>query len=299
MMEAAGEQLSPEERAIARTVLFASLFDYPLTLAELRQTLIASAQTPTQIIATVGRSERLRTLVEWRNGFFFPRGRDDLIDTRRQRERLSRDFIARHARYLRIASAMPYVRCVALSGSVAHLNMDGDGDLDLFVVTRGPHAWSVTVALVLLAKAMRCRRVVCANFVMADSRLHIDEPDLFSASQLLHLRPVYGHDTYRLVLAANPFIYQFYPNAHVPCLARPHQIPGPSKLKQGFESVCRVPAAIIETACRWAYGTYLRSRAADWQSPEQVRLEADRLKLHTKSHRGSVMDRFARTTVAL
>jgi len=38
--------LSGDELAIARSVIYASLFDYPLTLAQLRQTLIESVQTP-------------------------------------------------------------------------------------------------------------------------------------------------------------------------------------------------------------------------------------------------------------
>jgi len=32
--------------------------------------------------------------------------------------------------------------------------------------------------------------------------------------------------------------------------------------------------------------------AASWRSPEQVRLEDDCLKLHTQSHRQSILDRF-------
>ena len=44
--------LDGAERAIAESVLYASLFDYPLTLAELRQTLVESAQTPSEILTT-------------------------------------------------------------------------------------------------------------------------------------------------------------------------------------------------------------------------------------------------------
>ncbi len=292
-------RLSPEECAIARSVLFASLFDYPLTLAELRQTLIESAQTPTQIVTTIRRSDALRSVIDWQDGFFFPRGRRDLIEIRRVRKRQSLAFLKRHDRFLRLAGAVPYVRFVALSGSVAHLNLDGDGDLDLFVITRGQHAWSVTVALVLLAKLTRRRRVVCANYVMADTRLQVDEEDLFSASQLLHLRPIYGHDTYQALLAANTFIYRHYPNAYVPRVPAAAAVTRrPSRLKRVVEYLCASPAWLLETVCRVAYRTYLRSRSAAWQSPQQVRLDADRLKLHTRSHRQSVLDRFARTTAA-
>ena len=88
----ATESMSAEELAIARSVLYASLFDYPLTLAQLRQTLIESAQTPSEIQALYARSEALRATIEHRQGFFFPRDRRDLVAERRRREARSQDF---------------------------------------------------------------------------------------------------------------------------------------------------------------------------------------------------------------
>lgn len=52
----APSSMPTEELAIARSVLFASLFDYPLTLAQLRQTLIESSLTPTEIELAYRRS---------------------------------------------------------------------------------------------------------------------------------------------------------------------------------------------------------------------------------------------------
>ena len=72
-------ELSAGEAAIARSVLYASLFDYPLTLAQLRQTLVESTQTPTEIRSAYEHSAALRTVIDSRDGFFFPRGRPDLI----------------------------------------------------------------------------------------------------------------------------------------------------------------------------------------------------------------------------
>ena len=285
--------MTPEERAIAESVLFASLFDYPLTLAELRRTLIGSLQTPTRILARHAASERLQAIVGTRDGFFFPRARPELVDVRRTRERYSRALLRRHRRFLQLAAAMPYVRLVALSGSAAHLNVEDGGDLDLFVVTRGAHAWSVTVGLILLAKALRCRRVICANYVMADTRLEADDCDLFTASQLLHLKPLSGPQAHHALLAANPFVFDFYPNASI-------AIPPPDtprvrlahRVKRAVEAVCAVPAWALEGCCRVAYGGYLRAQATEWASPDQVRLERDRLKLHTRSHRRRVLDTF-------
>jgi hypothetical protein len=206
---------------------------------------------------------------------------------------------------------------VALSGSIAHLNLEGDGDLDLFIVTRGRRVWSVTVAILILAKLMRQRRIVCANFVMADSQLTLEQQDLFTANQVIHLKPIVGGDVFPELLAANPFVARFYPNFQPaapstkhqapststgtstwhPALSTQHPAPGGTilRLKSSIEAVFRAPSLLVELACRYAYGSYLRGRAGSWRSPEQVRLQADCLKLHTRSHRRSILERFDRT----
>ena len=288
--------LAAPELAIARSVVYASLFDYPLTLAQLRQTLIESAQTPSQILATYDRSDELQDLVDYRDGFFFPRGRYDLVGERRRREARSRQFLARYRPLLAIICGLPYVRMVALSGSIAHLNLDGSGDLDLFIVTRGRHVWSITVAVVLLAKLLRKRRLLCANFVIADDRLALEQQDLFTASQIIHLKPLVGSDVYQRILADNPFVKRFYPNFHESS-AGSLGFRGRRVLKAvrgAAEWLLTWPSAAVERICCFAYRRYLLRRASSWQSPEQVRLEADCLKLHTQSHRRSVLERFDR-----
>lgn len=285
-----------DERAIARSVLYAALFEYPLTLAQLRQTLIESSHTATEILAIYSHSPGLQTAIEWRDGYFFPRGRDVWIAERRKREAASRAFIHRHRPLLGLITALPYVRMVALSGSIAHLNLDGDGDLDLFIVTRGEHVWSVTVAVIVLAKLLGRRRTLCANFVMSDTALALAPQDLFTASQVIHLKPIVGDNLFRQLLAANPFIARFYPNFHaVPTFTvRLGRIGRLARLKRAIEVLGAGPAAAAEALCRRLYRGYLTRRAATWQSPQQVRLERNCLKLHTRSHRDAVLTRFDR-----
>ena len=49
----------------------------------------------------------------------------------------------------------------------------------------------------------------------------LDQQDLFSASQIIHLKPLVGEDTFRRFVAANPFVSRFYPNFRVSPVARP------------------------------------------------------------------------------
>jgi hypothetical protein len=239
-------------------------------------------------------SESLPLVVEYRHGLFFPAGRTDLVAERHRREALSRAFLDRHRRLLRVFCAVPYTRMVALSGSIAHMNLEGTGDLDLFIVTRGAHVWSVTVAVLLLAKLFGRRDVTCANFVVADSHLELEQQDLFTANQTIHLKPLVGGGLLREFVAANPFVGEIYPNF------RPSDEPAfgfrqPAavvKAKAAVEWALHLPSAGVEALCRSAYGWHLRRRAPSWRSPGQVRLERDCLKLHTRSHRHSILERF-------
>jgi len=287
--------MTSRELAIARTVVYAGLFDYPLTLEQLHHSLIESEQTPSEILAVFDGSARLQAIIEYRDGFFFPAGRADLIAERRRREARGRRFLQQHARILRLICAVPFTRLVALSGSIAHLNFEPAGDLDLFVVTRGRRVWTVMLTVLILAKLLRQRRVVCANFVVADSHLSLEQQDLFTANQVLHLKPLIGESVYGAFLAANPFVSRWYPNSVQ--RPRPAAIADePSRALRAVKTVLEVllwlPSPLIEMGCRRLYAWHLRRRAASWQSPEQVRLQSDYLKLHTQSHRHSVLVRF-------
>jgi len=281
--------MNPQELAIARSVVYASLFDYPLTVDELHRTLVECEMTPKQILATFVHSAALSQVIEHRDGFFFPAGRADLVAERRRREARSRAFLDRHARLLRWICAIPFTRLVALSGSLAHLNLEPDGDLDLFIVTRGAHVWTVTLAVLLLTKALGRRRVICANFILADTHLALDQQDLFTANQVIHLEPLIGADALDEFVAANPFVARIYPNATP---RRRAAADPPSRIKRVIEAVVGVGSPAVEAACRTLYGWYLRRRSRSWRSPEQVRLRSDYLKLHTRSHRRSILARF-------
>jgi hypothetical protein len=287
--------MTSRELAIARSVIYSSLFDYPVTLAELHRSLMESDQTAAEILAVYDGSAPLQHIIEYRDGFFVPAGRGDLIAERRRREARSRDFLRAHARVLRMVCALPFTRLVALSGSVAHLNLEADGDLDLFIVTRGPAVWTVTVAALLVARLLHRRRSLCANFIVADTRLQFEQQDVFTANQVIHLRPLIGAELWGAILASNPFVARLHPNAtagpaaDVPVLI---QLGPLAAVKRGLELAFTLPLPIVERVCRRLYAWHLRRRAASWRSPDQVLLGSDCLKLHTRSHRQSVLDRF-------
>src|SRR5262249_9029963 len=94
---------------------------------------------------------------------------------------------------------------------------------------------------------------------------------------------------------ANPFVGRFYPTRRPPTPAFAidrNELGFLEWIKRALEIVLAIPSPAIESACRRAYTWHLRRKSVAWQSPEQVSLQADYLKLHTRSHRHSVLERF-------
>jgi hypothetical protein len=282
------------ELAVAKTVIYASLFDYPLTLHQVQETLIGVTLTSEQVLTVYESSPRLQSIVCHRDGFFFPSGRDELIAERLRRECRSREFLERHRPLLRLLCMVPFTRMIALSGSVAHLNLESGGDLDVFIITRGRTVWMVTVAVLVLTRILGVRRTICANLIMSDERLAVDQQDLFTANQVVHLKPILDEHVLDGFRAANPFVQRYYPNWRrqsdagfiVPLGA---VLP---KIKRASEVLLAGAVSVLEWFCRQSYARHLRRRSRTWQSPDQVQLRPDYLKLHSSSHRRSVLERF-------
>lgn len=283
-----------QELAVLRTVVYASLFDYPLTAGELCEGLIETTATEDAVRAWFTSSARLRAAIEESEAYYFPRGRGDLVLTRRRREAASRRLLNAHGPALRFIASLPFVRMVALSGSLAHLNAARGADVDLFVITAASRVWSVTTTALVAARLLGWRRHLCLNYVISERRLSVAPEDLFTANQIVHLRPLVGANAYKRFLRANPFVARLYPNF----TPRGEWPLVPFGRRQRWKPIVErvldwlAIAPIYEHACRVAYSWYLRRQAPRWRSRDQVRLDQECLKLHTTSHRAEVIARF-------
>ena len=278
-----------QELAVLRSITYAALFDYPLTLAQLHESLIEVRADADAVASWWRHSELLQATVDHREGLYFPCGRADLIRTRARREMLSRDLLERDRRILAFVGSMPFVRMVALSGSLAHLNAETTADLDLFVITAPHRVWSVTVALLVIARLFGWRRRLCLNYVISEHALAVEPQDLFSANQIIHLRPLTGGDLFSRFVDANAFVRNAYPNFVAPPPVADRQ----AVLRRTIERVLSIGIApLMERAARALYGWHLGRRAPTWQSRDQVRLEPECLKLHTSSHRAAALERY-------
>ena len=275
------------ELAVLQSVVYASLFDYPLTLDQLHESLIGVRADREAIVAWWRTSDLLQATIEYRDGWFFPAGRSDLIATRARRERVSRDLLDRDRRMLSVISRIPFVRMVALSGSLAHLNAEGSADLDLFMITAPHRVWSVTLAVLVLSRVMGWRKHICLNYVISENTMKIVPEDLFTANQIVHLQPVFGARVFDRFVTTNGFVRTHYPNFELSTRTTPE-----ARVTMIERVMSLGLAPLAERIARAVYGRHLARKAATWQSRDEVRLHAECLKLHTSSHKALTLKRF-------
>lgn len=288
-------QHSALEQSFLQSVLYAALFHYPLSSAQLCEALIGETADESALAACFSQSPMLQAAIEQADGYYFPRGRRDLLSTRMRREAASRSLLARLHGLQLLVQHMPFVRMVALSGSLAHLNADDEADLDLFVIVAPGRVWSVTLTTLLAARLLGWRRSLCLNYVVSERALMVGPADLFSANQIIHLMPITGIEAYHRFLEANRFVERFYPNFRPRRLvvSRSAGLRLWRAVRRAIEVALDVSVApVYEGVCRLVYRRHLRRQAHTWRSRDQVRLERECLKLHTRSHRREIMEQF-------
>lgn len=232
--------------SILATVAYYDILDVPLTLFEVHKFLINPARLtkmPVHEPITLGQvgdeiQDLLKPeLIESRNGFYFLPGRQRLYDLRIDREKIA---AAKWKKLLGLAKwfqAVPYLRGMFASGSMALGNTDHDSDFDVLTVAADGRLYTCRMILSLFASLLKARRKrfdsvapdkFCFNHYITDASLAIRHESLFNAQTYIHLKPVLIsgellENFYASNLWLNKYVYNFRPsNAFVHRSVKPN-----------------------------------------------------------------------------
>jgi glycosyltransferase involved in cell wall biosynthesis len=276
------------DRAIVRTVTYAGLFQAPLTVERLHRTLM-DVRLDLESLRRRLEAPALRDAVALTDGLVHPRGREEWVELRRQRQQRTRELIERHRFGLQGLARFPFVRLVALSGACAHDNA-ADDDVDVFLIVKRDRAWCVCLSLMVLSKLLGWRRSFCLNYIVDEQAVQIPETDLFTASEIVGMKPLAGRSAYRRLVGANAWIAARFPNFYAGHVADSQDVPEvrpPAWLERILELG---PGQLLEALSNRILGAYLRART---RGRPGVSLSPHRLKLHALDHGPRLIAAFA------
>ncbi|HZM23067.1 MAG TPA: hypothetical protein VFC02_15060, partial [Anaerolineales bacterium] len=181
-------------QAILQTVAYSDIFDYPLTAREIHRYLTSLYASLEDVVRAV-EEEGVVTRV---GDYFTLPGREEIVRIRMQREIHSRELLPRAFRYGHILGALPYIRMVALTGSLAVMNVSKNEDFDYMLVTAPGRLWTARAFALVLNRFTRLRGyTLCPNLIVSETTLEWPIQDLYSARELYQMIPIAGMEMYR------------------------------------------------------------------------------------------------------
>ena len=109
--------------------------------------------------------------------------------------------------------ALPFIRMVALTGSLAVMNSAKVSDFDYMLVTTPNRVWTARAFALLLNRFTRLfGHTLCPNLIVSENALTWSTHDLYSARELCQMIPITGMDVYRKLMRANKWTKHFLPN---------------------------------------------------------------------------------------
>jgi hypothetical protein len=225
------------ERAILETLAYSDVFEYPLCLDELHRYLpiCAEIEQMPQVL------DSLDELIGKQGDFYFLTGREKIIETRKQREAYSQKLMKHALQYGRVLGSLPFIRMVALTGSLAVMNSSGDADFDYMLVAAPNRVWTARAFALLLNRFTRLfGHTLCPNLIISENALAWQVHDLYSARELCQMIPITGMDVYRKLMKANEWVKDFLPNVFLGCDGLPlHPREQAPALQSFFELLLR------------------------------------------------------------
>lgn len=200
--------------AILKTIKYADIFSYPLTHTEIYRYLVATPATIQQVQTALIDLQK-QGHISIVNGYVCLSGHEAHIQTRQKRAIKSAQLWQSAYRYARRFHRLPFVRMVAVTGSLAMNNVDERADIDYLIVTRVGRLWLCRLLIILLVKwaSWRDHITLCPNFIVSENALKFAPQNLFVARELAQMIPLTGIDVYQRICELNTWTTQFLPNA--------------------------------------------------------------------------------------
>lgn len=205
--------LSAHANSVLLTIMYFDVFRHPLTLDELfrycqwescRLSDVAAAIEELQLAGIIGNHD----------GFYFIAGSQQHVSLRRERNKRALVYSGKAEKWSRFISGFPFVRSVCISGSLSKGTMDKNGDIDYFIITEPGRLWVARTFLILFKKLflLNSKRYFCVNYFVDTQHLSIPDRNLFTATELVFVKPMRDTQAFPKFLDENKWARIFYPN---------------------------------------------------------------------------------------
>ena len=199
-------------RAILEAIIYGDIFDYPLKAAEIHRYLTIPASP--DIILQILDEHAASGLLEHADGFYALQDRSGIIRLRQSRQIVAQRKWNTAHRFIPWLASTPYVRMIAVTGTLAVNNVQESDDIDLLIVTASGRLWLCRALVILTVRLAATQKIeLCPNFFLSEKALVLEKQNFYNAREVVQMVPLYGKSTYEVMRSLNSWVYEFLPQA--------------------------------------------------------------------------------------
>jgi predicted nucleotidyltransferase len=204
--------LTITEQNILKTLGYFDLFHYPLTKEEIClfhpvHVLPTAIDSAMEMLIGYGSVSRL-------DEFYSLKDDLSLVQRRRRGNKLAAEHMKRAARVAKLLSRFPYVKGVAVSGSLSKNFADEKTDLDFFIITEANRLWIARTLMHLYKKLTFLtgrQHWFCMNYYVDEAEPEITEKNIFTAMETVTLLPMQGKQSLDDFITCNSWVKEYFP----------------------------------------------------------------------------------------
>ena len=212
----------PIERSILKTLAYADVFQWPLSLQELRFKLqdlrIENADLSPELEKLIQKRK-----IERKNNLYFLFGKEFLVKKRLEREKWKEQKLKIAKKVASWLKVIPSILLAGVSGGLAVGNVSQDDDIDFFIICRRKTLWTTRFLATLLLDLMGKRRQpgsrffkdkICLNMFVDEDGMVVPakERDLYTAHEVIQMRPLWDRGVCHKFMTVNDWVVNYLPN---------------------------------------------------------------------------------------
>ncbi len=259
-------------KPILATLVYYDILNRPLTSVEIFKYLAAGANQKRFFSLLAELEEEVKNnFFCQKTGLFFLKNRENLIQEREKRLKISQQKWSWLLKSAKILTLAPFIRLIAVTGSMSADNPQKNSDWDLLIVVKKNHLWTSRLAITFLCELLRKRRHkqltnnrFCLNCYLTDQEMTITpimkKHDFHAAQEYGRLVPVLEIEKgiYEKFIQAN----KDWLNQFLETFPWPYQF-GSKTIKP--QKILNIIRQLIELLLSGAFGQWLEKKLKKWQ----------------------------------
>src|SRR4030095_7660547 len=187
---------SAEESCILRILAYFDIFQYPLTKKEIKQFLpdfFSDAKLESSLPSMI-----LNKTVFLHSDFYSLHDNPLLAYRRKDGNLRAKKLIPRAYSIGNFLYRFPFVRAIAISGSLSKDFAEENADIDFFIITKANRLWIARTIMHLFKKLTFItghQHYFCMNYYIDEKALLIQDKNIFTAIEIGTLLPLRGYRT--------------------------------------------------------------------------------------------------------